>query len=455
MRKRFGADAVFAAIATLFVWSSAFAGVSEVVTKGGLGAGETALFRFLVASATMAVVALVRRQRLPRREDLPRLFAAALAGITVYHLCFTFGETQVSAGAASLLIASGPIWTALMAVAFLGERFNRWGWAGVALAFSGVAAISFGEGGGGFRIEPMALLVLLASLSTALYFVLSKKPLRHYSSLEFTSYVIWFGTLPMLVFLPGLVRQLPVAPAWSVWTVVYLGVLPGALAYIMWSYALARMPASTTASFLYATPVLATLMAWVWQGVVPGPVTLAGGALALIGVILVQTRGRPAPVVAVTVATTPEQRAAVRELVGELFDHFATLWESDPAAREEEMDSFDDWYGGERGRALLATVDGVPAGCVVFRESAEGVAEFRRMFVRPAYRRHGIARKVLHAAEAEAREAGYHSARFMTSNLLEGAIPLYESEGYRRIERYRDVPSDLVVAFGKELVERG
>jgi drug/metabolite transporter (DMT)-like permease len=53
------------------------------------------------------------------------------------------------------------------------------------------------------------------------------------------------------------------------------------------------MPASRTASFLYAQPVLAMLVAWVWQGVVPGLVTLAGGALALAGVVVVQTKGRP------------------------------------------------------------------------------------------------------------------------------------------------------------------
>jgi drug/metabolite transporter (DMT)-like permease len=292
--KRPDTKAVAAAVATLLVWSSAFAGISVVVGPGGgFGAGQAALLRFLVASATMAVVAVARKQRLPRREDLPRIVLSALFGITIYHLAFTFGETRVSASAAALIIASGPIWTALLAIAVLGERLNAWGWSGVALAFSGVAAISLGEGTGGFSIEPMALLVLMAAISTAVYFVLAKKPLRTYSALEFTSYVIWFGTIPMLVFLPGLIGQLPQAPVSSIGILVFLGVLPGALAYVLWSYALARMPASTTASFLYAQPVLATLVAWVWQAVVPGPVTLAGGALALVGVILVQTKGRP------------------------------------------------------------------------------------------------------------------------------------------------------------------
>jgi drug/metabolite transporter (DMT)-like permease len=296
---RYETKAVLSAVATLVVWSSAFAGISVVVGPGGgYGAGQAALLRFLVASATMGVVALITRQRMPLRKDLPRIMLAALFGITFYHLGFTFGETQVSASAASLIIASGPIWTALLAVWFLKERLNAWGWAGVALAFSGVSAIALGEGKGGLSFEPMALAVMFASFSTAVYFVLSKKPLRTYSSLEFTSYVIWFGTIPMLVFLPGLVAQLPAAPSSSTWTIVFLGIFPGALAYFLWSYALARMPASTTASFLYAQPVLATFVAWLWQGTVPTSVTVGGGVLALLGVILVQTRGRPKEIVA-------------------------------------------------------------------------------------------------------------------------------------------------------------
>lgn len=448
---RYETKAVAAAIATLVVWSSAFAGISVVVGPGGgYGAGQAALLRFLVASATMAIVALVTRQRLPHRQDVPRIALAALFGITFYHLGFTFGETQVSASAASLIIASGPIWTALLAVAFLRERLNVWGWIGVGLAFAGVSAISLGEGTGGLSFEPMALLVMLASLSTAVYFVLSKKPLRTYSSLEFTSYVIWFGTLPMLVFLPGLLQQLPAAPASSTWTVVFLGVFPGALAYVMWSYALARMPASTTASFLYAQPALATFVAWVWQGTVPTLVTVAGGVLALAGVVLVQLRGRPREVVDVRVAATAQDRAAVRELVGELIDWFVEEQGFPREHYDEELAAFDEWYGGDRGRTLLATVDGVPAGCVVFREYEPGVAEMRRMYVRPAYRRRGLARALIHAAEAEARAAGFRRMQFITSPHFEGAIDLYASEGFEPIEPYREVP-DVIAAFARDL----
>jgi drug/metabolite transporter (DMT)-like permease/GNAT superfamily N-acetyltransferase len=443
--------AVAAALTTLVVWASAFAGISVVVGPGGgYGPGEAALLRFLVASATMGVVALATRMRMPRMKDLPIIAVAAIFGITVYHLAFTFGETRVSAGAAALIIASGPIWTALLAIFFLDERLNRWGWFGVALAFSGVAAISFGEGGG-FRLEPMALLVLIASIAAAVFFVISKKPLRHYSSIQFTSYVIWIGVVPMLYFLPGLLRQLPAAPASSTWTIVFLGVFPGALAYFLWSYALARMPASTTASFLYASPVLATLIAWVWQGVVPGPVTLAGGALALAGVVLVQTMGRPRSVIRVSVATTAAQRSAVLELTTESMANMAARLDLPASYFDDELAHFEEWYGGERGRALLATVDGAPAACVVLRPWGDDASELRRLYVRSAFRRRGIARALVRAAIAEASALGCSRVVLMTSDEFEGATDLYASEGFAPIEQYRPAASRASIALARVL----
>jgi drug/metabolite transporter (DMT)-like permease len=287
---------VLAAVFAVVVWSSAFAGVSTVVTPSAhaFTPGEAALLRFLVASAATGLFAVATRMRLPDREDLPHIALAALLGITIYHIAFNYGESMVSAGAAALVIGAGPIFTALLAVAFLRERLNGWGWAGVVTAFAGVSAIAFGEGRGGFGFSPGVLIVGVAAVATATYFVVSKKPLRKYSALEFTFYAIWLGTIPMLVFAPGLVRDIQTAPAWATWTVVYLGVFPGALAYTVWSYALQKMPASTTASFLYGQPVLATLVAWAWQGVIPSPITLAGGGVALVGVLLVNLKGRPA-----------------------------------------------------------------------------------------------------------------------------------------------------------------
>lgn len=285
---------------TLLLWASAFAGIKAglrltptgQVGPDGYGPGELALLRFGTASAVLGVYALLTRMRLPARGDLPRIALAGFLGISVYHLGLNFGEVQISAGAASLLISAGPVFTAILSAVFLHERLTPVGWAGILVAFAGVAVISLGESGG-VRFEPAALLVLLSALATAAYFIASKRPLRHYSALEFTAYAIWAGTVPMLFFAPGLVRQFPVAAPSATLAVIYLGVFPAAVAYVLWSYALSRMPASLLSTFLYLSPVLAMFIAWVWIGEVPALLTVIGGLVAIIGVVIVQTKGQP------------------------------------------------------------------------------------------------------------------------------------------------------------------
>lgn len=273
----------------LLLWSSAFAGIKAGLR--GFGPGELALLRFLTASTVLGAYALIARMRLPRREDLGKIALGGLFGITVYHLALNFGETSVSAGAASLIIASGPVFTAILSRLLLDERLTAIGWLGIAAAFSGVAAIALSEGGGtGF--EPAAALVAIAALSTAGYFVVSKPLLARYSPLEYTAYSIWIGTAPMLVFAPALAKRLTAAPLGSVAAALYLGVFPGALAYLLYSRALAKLPASVASSFLYVQPVMAAVIAWLWIHEVPRLLTVAGGAVALAGVALVTTKGR-------------------------------------------------------------------------------------------------------------------------------------------------------------------
>ncbi|MFN7959104.1 MAG: DMT family transporter [Holophagaceae bacterium] len=284
--------------ALLLLWASAFAGIragmrlspSGAVGADGYGPGELALLRFGTASAVLALCALAKRMRLPQPSELPLIALTGFLGISVYHVALNFGEVTVQAGAASLLISAAPVFTALLSVAVLKERLTGLGWLGILLAFAGVALIAL-SGGRGLHFTPGALLILLAATVAAVYSILSKKLLRRHAALEFTCYSIWAGTLPLLVFLPGLLRRLPVAAPPATLAVVYLGIFPAAIAYLLWNYALARMPASLLSSFLYLSPVLASLIAWIWLGEVPALLTIVGGAIAILGVVLVQTKG--------------------------------------------------------------------------------------------------------------------------------------------------------------------
>src|SRR5713226_2781524 len=155
----------------LVLKTSTFAGI-----RAGLRAyspSHLAILRFLVASFVLAIYAAVAHFRRPQMSDLPGLALTGLIGITFYNIALNFGETRVTAGAASLLIASVPIWTALFARFMLRETLTALGWFGVFLSFAGVALIARGEGEG-IRLSPQALVILSAALTSSVYMIMQK-----------------------------------------------------------------------------------------------------------------------------------------------------------------------------------------------------------------------------------------------------------------------------------------
>lgn len=281
--------AFLAVVLTLLVWSSAFAGI-----QAGLRAfspGHLLLLRFATASLTLTIYALVTHIPLPPFRLWPRLFAIGFIGITLYMASLTFGERIVPAATAGFIVAASPVFTALFAAYLLREPVTKGAALGIGIGLLGEAVIAFGLGHVG-SLGPSVLLVVGSAVTTALFFVLEKPYLARYPTSHVTAWVTWAGTLPFLVFLPGFAHQLAAAPASAVVAVTYLGVVPAALGYVAWAFAMSRIPTNRVMSFLYIEPLLAAGVAWVWLGEIPGWNTWVGGALVLLGVMVVN-RGQP------------------------------------------------------------------------------------------------------------------------------------------------------------------
>ena len=283
-----------ALLASVTLWGSGFIGIR--VALPAYSPSHLALLRFLAASATILLYALVAGVRPPARKDIPFILMMGFVSISVYHVALNAGERTVTGGAASMLVASAPIFAALLARVSLDERLRVWGWIGIAISFLGVSLIAIGEGGG-VHFNRGAFLVLIAAISTGISVVLQKHYLKTYNVTDFCTHLILAGTLFLLVFLPGLVTEIQRAPLKPTLAVVYLGVFPAAIAYLTWGYLLKRIPASIAASSLYAVPIFAIAIGWLALREVPSALSILGGGLAFVGVMLVNTKGHaPQPV---------------------------------------------------------------------------------------------------------------------------------------------------------------
>ncbi len=101
---------------------------------------------------------------------------------------------------------------------------------------------------------------------------------------------------------------------------------------------------------------------------------------------------------------------------------------------------------------LLLEVDGEVVGCGGLRQRTERATEVKRMYVRPEYRGHGYAARILAALEQQARKAGFAETLLETAHNLTAANRLYEREGYLRIDNFEPyIGKELSVCYAKEL----
>jgi drug/metabolite transporter (DMT)-like permease len=281
------------ALVTVLIWGSSFAAI-RVSLQEGYDAGQLVLVRFVIASALFLVYALWpgTKFRLPQKGDILSILVLGWIGISVYHMCVTFGMETISAGTAGMLVGSGPIFTALIAVVVLKERLSSLGWIGLAIGFAGIVLIAFGAAGASLTLNKGALLVLIAAFATSIFFVYQKNLLTRYTAIELTAYFTWAGTLPFFIFSPGIFTALQNASLEAHLATLYVGIFPAAIAYVTWSTALSMSNASSVSSMIYLEPAIAIAVAWVWLHELPTALSLIGGVVAIAGVLIVNVLSR-------------------------------------------------------------------------------------------------------------------------------------------------------------------
>ncbi|HEX4225250.1 MAG TPA: DMT family transporter, partial [Pseudonocardiaceae bacterium] len=150
------------------------------------------------------------------------------------------------------------------------------------------AVIALAGGATGFSVS--ALVVLAAAVVQGVYHFASKPLLGRYTGMEVACYAMWTGTALLIPLAPEALGRLAQAPGSAIGAAIYLGLLPSALGFVVWGYAIARFPVAVSTAALYLVPPVTLVVAFVWLGEVPRLVELAGGLISIAGVVLINAR---------------------------------------------------------------------------------------------------------------------------------------------------------------------
>lgn len=107
----------------------------------------------------------------------------------------------------------------------------------------------------------------------------------------------------------------------------------------------------------------------------------------------------------------------------------------------EEIKSLPGPYAAPAGVLLLARIEGTPAGTAALRALHHRSCEAKRLYVRPQFRRMGVARALLDRLVAEARAAGYSEMYGDTLNTMASALELYRHVGFHEVGPYSPDPT--------------
>jgi drug/metabolite transporter (DMT)-like permease len=201
-----------------------------------------------------------------RLRDLPLLLLLGALLFTIFPVTFNASLRLIEASRGALILATIPLWSALLGRMARSERLVPRQVVGVFLSLGGVA-LALAERGlssqGGLGSLVGDGLMLVTALCGAAYAVLAQRAFVRYSALTVTTYAMVLGTVLLLpaALAEGLVGVLPQLNLQTVALLVFLGVFGGALGFFLWTFALTRLTPTQVTVYINLNPLAAMVLA--------------------------------------------------------------------------------------------------------------------------------------------------------------------------------------------------
>ena len=286
------AVAYLEAVLAATVWGASF--IATKVALRDISPITIVWMRFAIGLLILGFMVFMRKQfALPAKNDWKYFALLGFLGITFHQWLQSNGLQTSEAGTTAWIVASTPVFMAVLGWFALREKLNGRKVTGIALAFMGVllvasrgdlSSISVGKFG-----APGDVLILMSAINWSIVSTLSRRGLNLYPAGLFTFYMMAFGLVfSSILFVYGGYYTEILSPTFDGWMGVgFLGIFCSGLAYIWWYDALQSLTTVETGVFLYIEPLVAMVVAFVILGESITIASVIGGAIILFGVWLV------------------------------------------------------------------------------------------------------------------------------------------------------------------------
>lgn len=277
-------------------------GINIPIMKNGLDQIDPLVFnalRLTVSAFVLGFLALNERRRgivpqpgLPKRKVLT--YGIIVSGL--YQLCFLFGIARTTSGNTALIIATVPMWTALIARIFLSEKLKKLAWCGLSIALAGTVIVALQKNDVSAAGEHLLgnIYVLVAALGWSIGTVYSRPLLTMISPMQLSASGAAIALpLHLLVAAGRYSGNAEALLSFSVCSIIlYAGVLSSGLALPMWNFGVRHAGAAHASVIQNLIPLIAIIAAWMTRGETVTTGQVIGGSLILGGLVIMRSARR-------------------------------------------------------------------------------------------------------------------------------------------------------------------
>ena len=271
------------AFIAIFFWATAFV-LTKVVLKE-VDVTILGVLRYFFASIIVIFILIKKKIPLPKVKDIPAFIFAGFSGYAGYIVLFNIATLLSSPSTLSVINALAPAITAIVAYFIFNEKIKLIGWLSMSISFCGILILTLWDGV--LTINKGVLYMLIGCLLLSLYNISQRHLTKKYSSFDVSMYSMLIGGVLLVIYSPSSVGNMFNISFSSLILIIYMSIFPSIISYFFWTKAfeIAKHTTEVT-SFMFVTPVLATLMGIIILGDIPKLSTLIGGVVIILGMIL-------------------------------------------------------------------------------------------------------------------------------------------------------------------------